>query len=243
MSSDKVEISKENIDKYLNELSKEYKKLAGRHIPAEIILIGGAAIAENYGFRNSTTDIDAIIFAASAMKEAILKVCDKFKELPSDWLNADFKKTKSFSNKLVQHSIFYKNFNQILDVRIVVGEYLVAMKLCSGRRYKHDLSDIVGIIKEHNDAGNPITYAGIDATIKELYGSWDNVSEHAQKTLFEALKCNNNEELYVAVDNNEKQIAKDLKEFREENPDESKGKKAEELIDIILNKKRNNNKK
>lgn len=130
MSSDHVEINKENIDKYLNELSKEYKKLAGRHIPAEIILIGGAAIVENYGFRNSTTDIDAIIFAASAMKEAILKVCDKFKELPSDWLNADFKKTKSFSNKLVQHSIFYKNFNQILDVRIVVGEYLVAMKLC-----------------------------------------------------------------------------------------------------------------
>ena len=40
-------------------------------MPAEIILVGGAAILVNYGFRAMTTDIDAIIHAASSMKNAI----------------------------------------------------------------------------------------------------------------------------------------------------------------------------
>ena len=34
----------ENLGFYLNELAKEYKKLVGKNMPAEIILIGGAAI-------------------------------------------------------------------------------------------------------------------------------------------------------------------------------------------------------
>ena len=35
---------KENLDSYLKELAKEYRKLGGKAMPAEIILIGGAAI-------------------------------------------------------------------------------------------------------------------------------------------------------------------------------------------------------
>ena len=62
MSDNTIEFTKENIDLYFKELSKEYKKLGGRNTPAEIVLIGGAAIIENYGFRNMTTDIDAIIY-------------------------------------------------------------------------------------------------------------------------------------------------------------------------------------
>lgn len=89
MSEKQIEFTKENIDLYFSELSKEYKKLGGRKLPVEIILIGGAAIVENYGFRNMTTDIDAIIPAVGIMKDAINRVGDKF-GLPSGWLNADF---------------------------------------------------------------------------------------------------------------------------------------------------------
>ena len=46
-------------------------------MPAEITLIGGAAILANYGFRDSTTNIDALIEAASSMKEAINHVTEK----------------------------------------------------------------------------------------------------------------------------------------------------------------------
>ena len=65
MSSDSNVFNKDNLNQYLNELSKAYKKLGGKNMPAEIILIGGAAIIENYGFRDMTTDIDAVIRASS----------------------------------------------------------------------------------------------------------------------------------------------------------------------------------
>ena len=60
--------TRENLDLYLKELAKEYRKLSGKAMPAEIILIGGAAILERYGFRDMTTDVDAIIRAASSMR-------------------------------------------------------------------------------------------------------------------------------------------------------------------------------
>ena len=50
MSSDKT-FNKNNLDHYFYELAKIYKKLGGKKMPAEIILVGGAAIIENYGFR------------------------------------------------------------------------------------------------------------------------------------------------------------------------------------------------
>ena len=60
MSSEKqIEFTKENIDTYLKEVAKEYRKQIGKNTPAEMILIGGASILVNYGFRDMTTDIDA----------------------------------------------------------------------------------------------------------------------------------------------------------------------------------------
>ncbi|MCM1040768.1 MAG: DUF6036 family nucleotidyltransferase, partial [Ruminococcus sp.] len=63
--------TKDDIDFYLKKIGKEFRKLNGSKMPAEIILIGGAAILANYGFRDNTYDFDAIIKASSAMKEAI----------------------------------------------------------------------------------------------------------------------------------------------------------------------------
>ena len=70
MSSD-VRFTTENIDQYMKALAKAYKKLGGRSTPAEIILIGGAAVLTDYGFREATYDIDAIITASSVMKDAM----------------------------------------------------------------------------------------------------------------------------------------------------------------------------
>ena len=58
--------TKENLDGYLKELAKAFRKRNGTSMPAEIILVGGAAILVNYGFRAMTTDVDAIIHAASS---------------------------------------------------------------------------------------------------------------------------------------------------------------------------------
>ena len=60
MSADKP-FTRENLDSYLRELAKEFRKKNGSRMPAEIILIGGASILINYGFREMTYDMDAII--------------------------------------------------------------------------------------------------------------------------------------------------------------------------------------
>ena len=90
MSPDKEPITRDKLNEYLKDLAKEFRKLNGTKTPAEIILIGGAAVLANYGFRDMTYDVDAIIVASSAMKDAINHVGDRH-GLPHGWLNADFK--------------------------------------------------------------------------------------------------------------------------------------------------------
>ena len=87
--------TRENLDLYIKELAKEFRKINGKTMPVEIILVGGAAILEQYGFREMTYDIDAVILASSSLKEAINRVGDKF-GLPNGWLNMNFKKTRSY---------------------------------------------------------------------------------------------------------------------------------------------------
>ncbi len=70
MLSDKP-FRKEDLDLYLKELAKEFRKRNGKTIPAEITLIGGASILINYGFREMTYDMDAIMDAASSIRDAI----------------------------------------------------------------------------------------------------------------------------------------------------------------------------
>lgn len=61
---------------------------------AEIVLTGGAAILACYRFRDATTDVDAIILAASSIKDAINHVGDRY-GLPAGWLNEEFLHTES----------------------------------------------------------------------------------------------------------------------------------------------------
>ena len=65
-----VSFTKDNLDQYLKELAKEYRKRNGKTVSAEIVLIGGAAVVINYGFREMTYDMDAIINASASMKDS-----------------------------------------------------------------------------------------------------------------------------------------------------------------------------
>lgn len=219
----------ENLDLYLKELGKEYRKSSGKGMPAEIILIGGAAILANYGFREMTTDVDAIINAASSMKDAINKVGDKF-NLPNGWLNSDFMKTASYTPKLSTYSVHYKEFSNVLQVRTVSAEYLIAMKLMAGRKYKNDLSDIVGILAEHQKRGTPITMDIIKAAVTNLYGSWDKLTLDSRDFIENTMQKGNFEQLYKSVSNEEKKSKEALIEFQQEYP----GVTTTENVDSIL---------
>ncbi|MCC8127379.1 MAG: hypothetical protein LIO92_08275 [Clostridiales bacterium] len=230
MSNENSKIfTKENLDIYLKELSKEYKKLGGKNVPVEIILIGGAAVIENYGFREMTTDIDAILPAVSIMKDAINHVGDRF-GLPNGWLNADFVKTDSYSHRLSQYSVPYKTFNQVLRVRMITGEYLIAMKLMAGRKYKNDLSDIVGILAEQDAIGKPVSYEMIDTAVKNLYDNWNLVPHDSVSFIRNILETGKYGSIYAQIRESEIQAKEVLLDFQRTNPE---GIKTEN-INIIL---------
>lgn len=199
------------IDKYLSELSKELKKEYGKYKEFEIILVGGAAIILNYDFRSGTTDIDTFVSSGGAIKDASYRVADKF-DLPSDWLNADFRRTKSYSPHLVQYSKFYKRFNQILNVRTITREYLVAMKLISFRAYKRDKSDIVGIIETHKNSEKPISLEEVQNAVKNLYGNWDAITEEAKVFVEKVLSGTVSYETEILGEDEGKEILLEIEE-------------------------------
>lgn len=174
------QFTRSDIDHYLYLLAREYKRRNRKNKHVELILVGGASIILNYGFRDVTTDIDALILADSAMKEAIFAVAE-MENIPDGWLNADFRRSDSFSDALIEHSSYYKTFANVVEVRTVRDEYLLAMKLVAGRGYKRDLSDMAGIIDTCRKNGDPISEERIDSAMKTLYGGWDKVGEFAKE--------------------------------------------------------------
>lgn len=228
--------TKENLNTYLKELGKEYKKINGKSMPAEIILIGGAAILANYGFREMTTDVDAVIHAVSSMKEAVNHVGDKY-NLPNGWLNADFMKTDSYSSKLDQYSVYYREFSNVLTVRTVSAEYLIAMKLCSGRKYKKDLSDVIGILAEHEKRGEPITMDRIDKAVTDLYGSWEKISEDSKNFIQEAMEKGNFEKAYAEISAEETKAKGLLINFEQDYPGVTNTANVNDILKNLKKKK------
>ena len=228
-------ITKENLDTYLKEIAKQFRKLNGKAMPAEITLIGGASILINYGFRDSTYDVDALIHASSAMKDAINYVTDTL-GLPNGWLNEDFKNTRSYTPRLVNYSKYYRTFSNVLTVRTITGEYLVAMKLMAYRQYKHDISDIVGILREQQNSGNPLTFERIDKAVRDLYDGWDNLPENAQSMIESILANEDMDALYKAYANEEAAAKDALITFEDKYPDVLKEDNLADILNQLLKK-------
>lgn len=197
--------NKSNADYYFKELAKELKKIHCKN-KIEIVLVGGACVVLGYEFRDSSFDIDAF-YSSDILKQAINNLGDRL-NLPRGWLNNDFVRTSSFSTKLIEYSSFYKEFLHVLSVRLVKDEYLIAMKLCSFRKYKRDISDIVGIV----ESNNKITMSDIKNAINNLYGSYDAINQEA-KSFIESLylktehKINRNE-IIISEDNERETLIK-----------------------------------
>lgn len=236
MSSEKqIEFTKDNIDTYLKEVAKEYRKQIGKNMPAELMLIGGAAVLVNYGFRDMTTDIDAVIRAASAMKDVINRVGDRF-DLPNGWLNEDFIQTASYSPKLEKFSQYYKTYSNVLTIRTVAAEYLIAMKLRSGRQYKSDLSDVLGILAEHEKMGQPLTMEQIQKAVSDLYGGWEALPEASQNFIANIMRNGHFEELYEQTVKGERETKDLLIRFEQDYPGVTKEGSVDEIAGTLQKK-------
>lgn len=235
-----IPFTKDNLDGYLKELSKEFRKMNGSKIPAEIILIGGASVLINYGFREMTYDMDAIIQALSSMKDAINHVGDRM-GLPNGWLNTDFMKTTSYPPKLIQYSKYYKTFSNVLKIRTVSAEYLVVMKLMAGRQYKNDLSDVVGILIEQKNAEKEISLESIKRAAGELYEGYENLPELSRNFIEAVYQNSDLSALYEKIRDDEKQNKDILLEFQDDYPDVLNGDNLADILRAAKAKKEKKN--
>ena len=230
--------TKENLDRYLKELAKEFRKQNGKSMPAEIILIGGASVVINYGFREMTYDMDVVINAASSMKDAINIVGDRF-DLPNGWMNDDFMNTESYTPRIALFSEYYRTYSNVVTFRTVTGEYLIAMKLRSGREYKFDRSDVIGILWEQEKKGNLISLERIKKAVADLYGSYDVLTDDIKEFVEKAIQNGDYEKMYDRVRQAEIENKAILLEYREEKPEVVTKDNVHDIIKALRKKKEN----
>lgn len=158
--------------------------------------------------------------------------------MPYEWLNCDFMKTNSYSPKLIEVSKYYRTFSNVLSIRTISSEYLIAMKLMSARKYKSDLSDIVGILKEHKEIGNIISFDQIQNAVFELYGNWDKINQEAYEFIRKITnETINYDEYFKEIKNEETNNHLTLLEFDQNYPKVLKNDNLEEILEIIKRKK------
>lgn len=235
MSAEKP-FTKENLDNCLKELAKEFRKMNGNRVPAEIILIGGASILINYGFREMTYDMDAIIRSSGAMKDAINIVGDRL-GLPVGWLNTDFLKTDSYTPRLIEYSKYYKTFSNILQIRTVSAEYLVAMKLMAGRQYKNDLSDIVGVLMEQEERGDALTLERIKKAVVNLYDSYERIPQNSRTFIESIYEKNDLNEFFEQCRAMELENKEVLLDFQDDYPGVLNGDNLADILQAAREKK------
>ena len=126
--------------------------------------------------------------------------------------------TDSYSPRLIEHSQYYRQFSNVLTIRTVTAEYLIAMKLRSGRKYKNDLSDIMGVLAAHEEAGNPITWEQVDKAVCDLYGSCESIPEDSRMFIQTAFRNGNYVQVYESVRAEEKRSKDILLQFDEDYP-------------------------
>lgn len=92
-------LSKECIDVYLDRLSSKILERFGPESAIKIVVVGGAAIALNYKFRESTMDIDTYSRYSNLLDELAVDVA-KDEGLAADWLNHNVMVTPSFTCRI-----------------------------------------------------------------------------------------------------------------------------------------------
>ena len=124
----------------------------------------------------------------------------------------------------------------MLTVRTVDAEYLIAMKLRSGRQYKSDLSDVIGILYEHEKRGTPIGMEQIRKAVTDLYGGWDALPEASQAFIENVMHSGQLAQLYAQTAAGEKETKELLLQFEQDYPGVTKESNVDAIAGALQKK-------
>jgi hypothetical protein len=145
-------------------------------------------------------------------------------------------KTASYTEKIREFSVYYRTYANVVTIRTVKAEYLIAMKLRAGRQYKSDLSDVLGILAEHEKTGNPITMEQIRKAVADLYGDWNSLSDSSQTFIRNVMMRGRFEKLYEQVAQGEKETKKLMIQFEKDYPGIMKNSNVNEIAGTLQKK-------
>ena len=126
---------------------------------------------------------------------------------------------KGCSPQIPLYSEYYRTFSNVVTIRTVRGEHLIAMKLRAWRTYKKDQSDVVGILLEHYNMGDPITLERVKQAVIDLYDDWAVISEVARKEIENSIYRGNFEQQYKEIRAEEIENNGMLKSFLDKYPE------------------------
>lgn len=119
--------------------------------------------------------------------------------------------------------------------------YLLAMKLMAGRQYKYDLSDVIGILWEHEKSGSPISLQQVKSAAENLYGSYEKIPENSRLFIERAVSEREYGKMYQRVRQMETEN-KDIRlQFLDNYPGEANPDNVNDIIAAIRKKKYSEN--
>lgn len=158
------------------ELRKRLKRQVPRDFKVDLYVVGGACVVTTLHSRESTTDIDALWQNSSVVQDAINAVGDS-NGLGHTWCNSDFKRTTSYTNKILLHSKLYREMDR-LRVYMAKPKLLLAMKLISFRVTKpQDIEDAKELVQYLRNNGTDVTSAYLYGLVTKFYGNCDKLSD------------------------------------------------------------------
>ena len=106
----------------------------------------------------------------------------------------------------------------------------------AGRRYKNDLSDVIGILMEHGKRGTPITLEQIRQAVTELYGGWEALPELSRQFIQDTINSGQIDALYARVAEGERQNREMLLTFAQQYPGVMTDKNVDAIADTLQQK-------
>ncbi len=207
MSFDPMHIfTRTGLEAALQKLADIYSRQTPHSALAELVITGSGAVLLNYGFRNIHSYIDAILCGQASLGSAVRETAHSLR-LPEEWMNLDFPTSHPYSPEMLRYAVHHHIYSNVLIVKTLRAEYLIAANLRSARKYQSDFPDIIGIMAAHEQAGNPITMDQIDNAVMKLYGSWDMIPKVSKRFLQDLTDAGHYTELYARITSWEKRIS------------------------------------
>jgi hypothetical protein len=160
-------------------------ELHARGARAEIVIVGGAAMALGHDARASTKDVDVLEIVGDPA-EVLAAAADVAPALglPADWLNEEVRKVYQDVARPSSAALPPVFVGPGLSVRCVAPEQLLAMKLCAARD-ELDLEDARFLLRKLSGLGKDTVWAMVEPhairrKLRDAFDTFEDLWEQLQ---------------------------------------------------------------